>query len=277
MLVPIGSGTSLDVADAGSGSVVVLLHGWPVTAVHWRGLIPPLNRAGYRTLAIEARGFGNASTGPGDGTKAQLAAEVVAVLDALHVRRVALIGHGMAGTVAALVAAAQPARVVALVLEETVLPGTGVPAAAREQQAAWLPALLRAPGGIAEGLLHGRFDLAVDAYLSASAGHAGLDFDAHLAYVTAYGSDERIGPSIGLFRADREDTAAVQRAARRRLRLPGLAVAGRTGTGPAAAESLSRLVSGVTPLLVPGAGAYPAEQAPDAVAGGIVRFLRAVT
>jgi pimeloyl-ACP methyl ester carboxylesterase len=277
MLVPIGSGTSLDVADAGNGSAVVLLHGWPVTAVHWRSLLPALNRAGYRTLAIEARGFGDASTGAGDATKARLATEVIEVLDALGVRRIALIGHGMGGTVAALIAAAQPARIAAIVLEETVLPGTGIPLPVREQQADWLPSLMRAPGGVAEGLLHGRFDLAVDAYLTASAGPGGLDFDAHLAYVTTYGTDERIGPSLALFRAESEDAVAVQRAIRRRLRLPGLAIGGRYGGGQAVPESLARLVSGARGMIVPGAGAYPAEQAPEAVAGAVVRFLRAVT
>jgi pimeloyl-ACP methyl ester carboxylesterase len=276
MLVPIGSGTSLDVADAGNGSAVVLLHGWPVTAVHWRGLIPVLNRAGYRTLAVEARGLGGSSSGPGDATKARLAAEVIAVLDALGVRRIALIGHGMGGTIAALLAAAQPARVAAVVLEETTLPGIGV-VPVREQPPDWLPALMRAPGGVAEGLLPGRFDLAVDSYLTASAGPGGLDFDAHLAYVTTYGVDERIASSLALFRTETEDTVAVQRAIRRRLRLPGLAIGGRYGAGQAAAESLARLVSSVRGVVVPAAGAYPAEQAPDAVAGAVVRFLRAVT
>ncbi|MDQ1531890.1 MAG: hypothetical protein QOE37_1995 [Microbacteriaceae bacterium] len=277
MLVPIGSGTSIDVADAGNGSAVVLLHGWPVTAVHWRALLPELNRAGYRTLAVEARGLGALSTGHGDSTKARLAAEVLSVLDALGIRRYAVVGHGMGGSVAALMAAAQPARVVAIVLEETILPGTGVPTPVRDQQPDWLPALLRAPGGIAEGLLPGRFDLAVDSYLTASAGPGGLDFDAHLAYVSTYGTDDRIGPSIALFRAEQEDATAVQRAARRRLRIPGLAIAGRYGGGQAVPESLARLVSGVRGVLVPGAGAYPAEQAPDAVAGAVVRFLRAVS
>ncbi|MDQ1513172.1 MAG: hypothetical protein QOC59_1014 [Microbacteriaceae bacterium] len=277
MLVPIGAGTSLDVADAGSGSAVVLLHGWPVTAVHWRALIPELNRAGYRTLAIEARGFGASSTGHGDATKSRLAAEVIAVLDAIGVRRIAIIGHGMGGTVAALLAAAQPGRIAAVVLEETALPGIGVPVAVREQQADWLPALMRAPGGVAEGLLPGRFDLAVDAYLTASAGPGGLDFDAHLAYVTTYGVDERIASSLALFRTEAEDAVAVQRAIRRRLRLPGLAIGGRYGAGQAVPESLARLVSGMRGVVVPGAGAYPAEQAPDAVAGAVIRFLRAVT
>lgn len=276
MLVPIGAGVGLDVADAGSGSAVVLLHGWPVTAVHWRGLIPVLNRTGYRTLAIEARGFGATSFGPGDGTKARLAAEVAAVLDALGLRRVALVGHGMGGTVAALLAAAQPARVVALVLEETVLPGTGGTLPPHEQLGDWLPPLLKAPGGVAEGLLPGRFDLAVDAYLTATAGPGGLDFDAHLAYVQEYGTDDRIAPSIALFRAESEDAAAVRRASRRRLLLPGLAVAGRYGAGAAVPESMAHLVSGVRTVLVPRAGAYPAEQGADVVAQAVVQFLRAV-
>ncbi|WP_375401408.1 alpha/beta fold hydrolase [uncultured Amnibacterium sp.] len=284
MLIPIGRGVSLEVADAGSGPVIVLLHGWPVTSLHWRHLIPPLNRAGYRTLAIELRGLGGTSTGPAAGSAADshakplLAREVIAVLDALGVRRTVLIGHGMGGTVAALMAAAQPARTVALVLEEAVPAGLAVPLPPpAPHRPDWHVALLRAPHGVAEALLPGRFDVLVDAVLTAAAGPAGLDFDAHLAYVSAYRGDDRLAATLGLFRSEAEDTAAIRAAARRRTRIPGLAIGGRFGFGGATTEALARLVAGARGLLVPDAGAYPVEQAPDATASALIQFLRAVS
>ena len=276
MLVPIGAGVSLDVADAGHGPVVVLLHGWPVTNLHWRHLIPALNRAGYRTLAVEARGLGDLSTGAGDLSKARLAAEVATVLDALGVRRFAVVGHAAGGVVAALLAGAQPSRVVALVLEEAVLPGTDVPPPSRASTAEWLEPLALAPGDLAESLLRGRLDLVVDAYLTTAAGPAGLDFDAHLAYVEAHGTDDRLADALGLLRTKAEDAVAVQRAFRRRLRMPALAVGGRFAAGQAVLESLARVAAAPRGVLVPDAGAYPAEQYPDAVLSAVVQFLRSV-
>lgn len=277
MLVPIGAGVSLDVADAGQGPVVVLLHGWPVTSLHWRHLAPALNRAGYRTVAIEARGLGDRSTGPGELDKARLATEVAAVLDALGVRRFAVVGHAAGGTIATLLAAAQPGRVVALVAEETVLPSMQVgPAPARASAAAWLEPLALAPGGLAESLLRGRLDLVVDAFLTTSAGPAGLEFDVHLAYVAAHGRDDRLADALGLIRSRSDDVQAVHRASRRRLRVPTLAVGGRFAAGAFVQESLARVASGPRSVVVPDAGAYPAEQYPDTVTTAVIQFLRAV-
>lgn len=276
MLVPIGAGVGLDVADAGQGPVVVLLHGWPVTNLHWRRLVPALNRAGYRTLAVTARGLGDVSTGSGDLTKARLAAEVVAVLDALGVRRFAVVGHATGGVIAALLAAAHPGRVVALVVEEAVLPGAEVQHPRRRSSAEWLEPLALAPGDLAESLLRGRLDLVVDAYLTTTAGPAGLEFDAHLAYVEAHGRDDRLADALGLLRARGEDAVAVQRAARRRLRVPALAIAGRFGAGHAVQESLARVTAAPRAVVLPDAGAYPVEQHPDAAITAIVQFLRAV-
>jgi pimeloyl-ACP methyl ester carboxylesterase len=278
VLVPIGAGVSLDVADAGQGPAVVLLHGWPVTSLHWRHLAPVLNRAGYRTVGVEARGLGERSTGHGDLSQARLAAEVTATLDALGVRRFAVVGHAAGGTIATLLAAAQPGRVVALVVEEAVLPGTqaGQPPAARAAAAEWLEPLALAPGGLAEGLLRGRLDLVVDAFLTTSAGPAGLEFDAHLEYVAAHGRDDRLADALGLLRTRADDAAAVHRAARRRLRVPTLAIGGRFAAGAAVQESLARVASGPRSVVLPDAGAYPAEQYPDPVATAVIQFLRAV-
>jgi pimeloyl-ACP methyl ester carboxylesterase len=198
------------------------------------------------------------------------------VLDALGVRRFALVGHGTGGVIAGILAAAQPGRVVALVVEDAVLPGTEVPPPRRASTAQWLEPLALAPGDLAESLLRGRLDLVVDAYLTTTAGPAGLEFDAHLAYVEAHGSDDRLADALGLLRTRAEDAAAVQRASRRRLRLPTLAVAGRYGAGQAVQESLARLVAAPHAVLLPDAGSYPAEQYPDAVIAAVVQFLRAV-
>ena len=72
MIVRIGGDVRLAVADDGAGPVVVLLHGWPVTAYHWRHTAPALVRAGYRAITVELKGLGGTSVGSGPFDKATL-------------------------------------------------------------------------------------------------------------------------------------------------------------------------------------------------------------
>ena len=275
MLVPLGAGTALDVTDTGRGPVVVLLHGWPVTALHWRHVVPVLLRAGYRTIEVEARGLGDSSSGRGDHAKTTLAREVLAALDAIGVRRFAVLGHDVGATIALLMAAEQPGRVAAIAVEEEVSPGVEVDAPESASLPSWHRPLFTAPEGVAERLLAGRLDATVDAYLGASSGPAGLDFDAHVAYMGAYASDARLAATLALYRTESADALAVRRATRRRLPMPGLAIAGRFGRGGQVAEALSQAVGRVHTVIARDAGHYPAEEAPDAVNGALIPFLRA--
>ena len=275
MLVPIGAGTSISVTDTGRGPAVVLIHGWPVTSLHWRHVVPVLLQAGYRTIEVEARGLGDTSSGRGDHAKATLAREVLAALDAIGIRRFAVVGHDVGATIAQLMAADQPGRVAALAVEEEVSPGIEVEEPESDSYPSWHLPLFTAPEGVAERLLAGRLDATVDAYLGGSAGPAGLDFDAHIAYMGAYATDARLAATLALYRTAPEDAAAMRRAVRRRLPMPGLAIAGRFGRGGQVAEALSRSVARVHSVVVQDAGHYPAEEAPDAVNGALIPFLRA--
>jgi pimeloyl-ACP methyl ester carboxylesterase len=124
--VEVAGGVRLAVADAGSGPAVVLLHGWPVTSLHWWLAVPALTAAGYRAICADLRGQG-ASEGPGTFAKEELARDVVALAARFGLARFALVGHDWGGTVGYLVAADHRDRVAALVVEEELLPGSGVP------------------------------------------------------------------------------------------------------------------------------------------------------
>ncbi len=100
----------LHVAQAGSGEPVLLLHGWPEHWYSWRDVIPRL--AGHHRLIIpDHRGFGW-SGAPGRGYHpAAFAADALALLDALGLERVAVLGHDWGGFAAFLLAARHPVRV----------------------------------------------------------------------------------------------------------------------------------------------------------------------
>lgn len=82
--------------------VVVLLHGFPELAYSWRHQIRALLAAGFDVIAPDLRGYGR--TGPQgsveDYRMANLAMDVVGLLDALKIPRAAIVGHDFGGALA---------------------------------------------------------------------------------------------------------------------------------------------------------------------------------
>jgi pimeloyl-ACP methyl ester carboxylesterase len=103
-----------------SGFPVILLHGFPDDVRAYDDVVPPLVRAGYRTLAPYLRGHGPTRfRDPGVVRMAEQAAlgqDVIDFADALGLPRFVLAGYDWGGRAAAIVAALHPGRVRAAVL-----------------------------------------------------------------------------------------------------------------------------------------------------------------
>ena len=83
------NGLSFNLAEAGSGPPVLLLHGFPDCWRLWRHQLAALAEAGHRVIAPDLRGFGDTDK-PGDVADYKmrtLVGDVVALLDALGVDR----------------------------------------------------------------------------------------------------------------------------------------------------------------------------------------------
>ena len=101
--VPVADGVSLNAAVSGSGSPIVLLHGFPQTHLMWRHVAADL-AADHTVICPDLRGYG-ASDKPAetDGSgyaKRTMAADVVALARALGHDRFALAGHDRGALVA---------------------------------------------------------------------------------------------------------------------------------------------------------------------------------
>ena len=86
-------GLSFPVADYGSGPPVLLLHGFPDDRHLWRYQVPALAAAGFRVIAPDLRGFGDAPRpqDPKDYGIPLVVADVIGILDALGVKQVQLV------------------------------------------------------------------------------------------------------------------------------------------------------------------------------------------
>ncbi|MCM0612916.1 alpha/beta hydrolase [Marinobacter sediminum] len=98
--------------DAGSGTPLVMIHGWPESSYCWEHVGRYLN-AGFHIIAPDLRGLGDSerTVGREHYHKAELAQDVISMLDALGINRFQLVGHDWGGVVAQEVALAIPERV----------------------------------------------------------------------------------------------------------------------------------------------------------------------
>ena len=116
--------TKVHVEDTGgAGRPVVLLHGWPLSSASWKLQVPALEKAGYRAVAYDRRGFGQ-SDQPWHGyTYDTLADDLDGVLGELDLRDVTLVGFSMGGgEVARYLTKHGPDRVHSVVFASAVTP-----------------------------------------------------------------------------------------------------------------------------------------------------------
>lgn len=111
------NGIELAVREAGSGNLVVLLHGFPELSYSWRHQLPALAKAGYHAVAPDLRGYGD-SDKPDDPDAyglLTLVDDVIGLIDALGESEAVLVGHDWGSIIAWTTAIVRPDRVRGLV------------------------------------------------------------------------------------------------------------------------------------------------------------------
>jgi len=138
---------SVGYAEAGpaGGPAVMLLHGWPYDIHSFADVTPVLASAGYRVIVPFVRGYGTTRFLSGDtlrnGQQAALAADLIALMDALGIKKAILGGFDWGARSAGVVAALWPGRCAALVSVSGYLIGSQAAGAAplppRAEHAWW--------------------------------------------------------------------------------------------------------------------------------------------
>ena len=124
------------VAHAGSGPPVVLLHGWPQHWWAWRKVVPLL-AADHLVICPDLRGAGwSDAPKNGYGTE-ELVDDVLALLDALELPQVVVVGHDVGGRIGFHLSLRAPERVTALVTLNVMHPYWGVRSIAGQAGRFW--------------------------------------------------------------------------------------------------------------------------------------------
>jgi pimeloyl-ACP methyl ester carboxylesterase len=113
-------GLRLRFVRAGTGTPVVLLHGYGESLLAWQMVFDPLARQAD-VIAVDLPGFGLSAKPASGYTADSMATVVCALLDQMGLKRVVLVGHSLGGVVATAIAVRDPSRVLALALIDPAL------------------------------------------------------------------------------------------------------------------------------------------------------------
>jgi len=262
-------GIEFHVAEAGSGDDVVLcLHGWPQHWYEWRHLLPALADR-HRVLALDLRGFGSTEASRDGYEKEEMASDVLAVLDALGLDRVKLVGHDWGGWIGFLLCLREPRRFERYLALNILPPWTSARAMAPHIWRLWYQAVILSPGlGYA---LHrsGRFVPKV--LVGASTNKSVWDEPTLRAFADNLAEPSRARAAVQMYRVfNLREVAAIMRGryAEQRLTVPTLMLFGTDGRALRAEllEGYEEHAEDMRVELVPGCGHFIADEMPELVA-----------
>jgi pimeloyl-ACP methyl ester carboxylesterase len=258
----------------GDGPPLLLVHGWPETWYAWRLLMPALARD-FTVIAVDQRGIGLSDKPEGGYDTGTLAADLVALMDALGHERFALAGHDTGFAISYALAADFPDRVDRVVLAE--IPG---PPVASHAPPLFVPAPLNAKlwhipfnrvENIPEQLIEGREDIYFGYEFAIQGGKMPDDVVAY--YIHLVSNADALRGSLGFYRG--LDATLTQNAERttRPLPMPVLAIGGEASYGEHVGEAMTPLADDVQSAVIRGAGHWVAEEAPEEMLAALSSFL----
>jgi pimeloyl-ACP methyl ester carboxylesterase len=285
------NGVKLHVIEEGEGPLVVLCHGFPELAFSWRAQIPVLAENGFHVIAPDMRGYGRSSA-PAEVEAydvMRLSADLCGLLDALGERQAIFVGHDWGASVVWQLAVLHPERVRAVA-------GLSVPFVPRAP-APPVPIMRRHIGedfyivwfqepGLADAALARdvRRTLTTSRQWTAQWAEeeprparlpAWLSEQELAVYVEAF---ERTGFTGGLnwYRNIDRNWELTEAVAERRVEQPAMFLTGELDPVRSfmPAEAMQGWVSDLrAEIVVPGAGHWVQQQAPEAVNAALLEFL----
>ena len=258
----------------GDGPPLLLVHGWPETWYAWRLVMPALARD-FQVIAVDQRGIGLSDKPASGYDTGTLAADLVKLMDALGHERFSLVGHDTGFAIGYALAADYPDRVERAALAE--IPGPPTSAASPP---AFLPDPLNAKlwhipfnrvENLPEQLIAGREDAYFGYEFAVQGGNVPDDVISY--YVGMVSDPESLRGSLGWYRAFGATLAQNDERAKRPLAMPVLAIGGERSYGDHVEHAMHALAENVQGLVIPGAGHWVAEEAPEQLLAALGAFL----
>jgi pimeloyl-ACP methyl ester carboxylesterase len=247
----------------GAGFPVVLLHGFAETSQMWDPVLPLLS-ASHTVIVPDLRGAG-ASSRPDNGyDKKTMGQDIHALLGSLGIEKATVVGHDIGLMVAYAYAAQYPDATGRLVLMDAFLPGIG------NWKDMWLLRDLwhfHFYGEVPLALVAGRERIYLEHFwndFAADPRHSVPEADRER-YAAAYAQPGAMRAAFEYFRNFERDAADFEQLAQQRLRMPVRVIAGERSGGAFLVEQVRLVADDVEGHVIPGAGHWLLEEAPDLV------------
>jgi pimeloyl-ACP methyl ester carboxylesterase len=266
------NGVRLHYLIGGKGSPVVLLHGYAQTGHMWRPLMPQLVRR-HTVIVPDLRGAGGSSKPEAGYDKKNMAMDIHELTMSLGFDRVNIVGHDIGLMVAYAFAAQFPQATDRVVLMDAFLPGIG------NWKEVWLMRDLwhfhfygKVPLALVKGRERTYFehfwnDFAADPKQSVP------EADRRV-YAKAYAQPGGMRAGFEYFRNFEQDAKDFEQLSKTKLSMPVLVLTGEKASGTFLIEQAKLVASDVKGVVVPGAGHWLMEEAPQTVIPAIIDFLK---
>ena len=262
----------------GDGPPLLLVHGWPQNWYAWRLVMPALARD-FEVIAPDQRGIG-LSDKPQDARydPGTIANDLVALMDALGHERFAVVGTDTGLPIGYALAADHPDRVERVALAEVPGPPGALPQ----------PPLLFPPEPLNNRLWHiavnrldklneqlavGREDLYFGYEFAIQTGSSGLPDDVVDYYVRLLKNADSLRGTFAFYREWDAMMAQNAERAKRSLTMPVLGIGGETSEAGTVGDAMKSLANDVQTAVIPGAGHWFAEEAPEETVAALTSFL----
>ena len=262
-------GATIHTRVGGTGSAVVMLHGFADTGDMWAPLTAAL--IGKRIVVPDLRGMGLSSHPPTGYDKKTQGQDIARVLDKLGIDKAALVTHDIGNMVGYAFAAQFPARVTRWVAMDAPLPGIGP----------W-DEILKSPmlwhfnfrGPDMERLVAGRERIYLDRFWNElSANPKAIDEATRDHYAALYARPGGMHSAFEQFAAFTQDAIDNKAFAKGKLAMPVLAIGADKSFGTTQADVLRFVASDVTGQVIANSGHWLMEEQPAATVAAIAAFL----
>jgi pimeloyl-ACP methyl ester carboxylesterase len=257
------NGIHLHFRVGGSGSPVLLLHGFAETGHMWDPVLPMLAR-NHTVVVPDLRGAG-ASDKPEDGyDKKTMAEDIHALAKSLGMEKITIVGHDIGLMVAYAYAAQHPSETERVVLMDAFLPGIG------NWKDMWLLRDLwhfHFYGEVPLALVTGRERIYLEHFWNdfAADPRRSVQEADRQRYAADYAQPGAMHAGFEYFRNFERDAADFAQMAQTRLKMPVRVIAGEKSGGSFLIEQVRLVADDVDGTVIPGTGHWLIEEAPDRV------------
>jgi pimeloyl-ACP methyl ester carboxylesterase len=276
------NGVTLHVAEAGRGSPVLLLHGYPQSGEAWRFVAPELRKS-HRVIIPDLRGMGLSEAAKGGYDLGNVAEDMHQLVLSMHIEKVMIVGHDWGAAVGAVYALRYPNEVTRLAFMESALAGVGFETlwdfSKPNPGFTFVPFLLMgesdSDGDTTARLLKDRESIFLHhLWASFTGDKTAAPFAAWSPYVLAMERPGIARASSAYYRSVYQSADEVRRLVSNKLAIPVLAIAGEKGIGKEQA-TLTRAFTNnlVGDVILPGAGHFLPEERPAEVVAALHTFL----